>query len=131
MTGAMADVRIGLMGGLGNKKAPQLREAVSILEQLYQSDNICYKFLALKLWSDYHKTKKVYDRRIKSSEDKEYLDTYFDRIEDLTLPFRYSIENEITTWQCDNPKHPMHLFSREYYKYPCGLLWASNLKNDE
>jgi len=49
----------------------------------------------------------------------------------LTLPFRFSIENDIMTWQSDHPKFPLRYFDEEYYRYPCGLLWANNLNNSE
>ena len=131
MSHEMADVQIGLAEGLDNKKTPLLGASQALLEKLYQSDNICHRFLAARLWSEHHKTKTVYAKRLKSTEDKAYIVGFIDRIEDLTLPFRYAIENDIMEWQCDHPKYPMHYFDNEYYKHPCGLLWAGNLANDE
>ena len=130
MAGEMADVRIGLIEGL-EKATPLFEAAQAFLEKLYQSDNVCHRFLSVRLWQEYHKTKAVYGKRHQSAEDKEYIGTFVDRIEDLTLPFRYSIENDIMTWQCDHPKFPLRYFDEEYYRYPCGLIWAGNLSNDE
>lgn len=127
----MADVRVGLAEGLDKKKTHLFGGSQALLEKLYQSDNICHRFLSVRLWSEYHKTKAVYSKRLKSAEDKQYIDSFVDRIEDLTLPFRYSIENDVMEWQCDHPKYPMHYFDNEYYHHPCGLLWAGNLFNDE
>ena len=130
MAGEMADVYIGLADGLG--KATSLFEAANaFLEKLYQSDNMCHRFLSVRLWQEYHATKAVYGKRHQSVEDREFVNRLVDRIEDLTLPFRFSIENDIMTWQCDHPKFPLRYFDEEYYHHPCGLLWAGNLANDE
>jgi len=32
-------------------------------------------------------------------------------------------------WQCNHPKYPLRYFDEEYYRHPCGLLWARNLDN--
>lgn len=131
MSSEMADVRIGLAGGLDNKKTPLFGASKAFLESLYQSDNICHRFLVTWLWQEYHKTKAFNDKRKKSAEDQAYIDTFVDRVEDLTLPFRFSIENNIMEWQCNHPKFPLRYFDEEYYHHPCGLLWASNLDNSE
>lgn len=130
MTDEMAEVRIGLIEGL-EKATPLFEAAQAFLEKLYLSDNVCHRFLSVRLWQEYHATKAVYGKRHQSAEDKEYIGTFIDRIEDLTLPFRFSIESNIMTWQCDHPRFPMRYFDEEYYRHPCGLLWAGNLTNDE
>ena len=116
MSGEMADVRIGLGDGIENKKSPLFGATQSFLEGLYQSDNLCHRFLSLRLWSEYHKMNAIDAKRKKSSEDEIYGSGFIDRVEDLTLPYRYSIEKEIMEWQCDSPKFPMRYFDREYYK---------------
>jgi len=131
MAGEMANLQIGLSEGLENEKAPLFEASKEFLQSIYQSDNVCHRFLSIRLWQEYHATKAVYGKRHQSNENKEYINTLIDRIEDLTLPFRFSIENDIMTWQCDHPKFPMRYFNEEYYRYPCGLLWAGNLANDE
>ncbi len=130
LAGEMANLQIGLADGLG--KATSLFEAAQVfLEMLYQSDSVCHRFLSVRLWQEYHKTKAVHDKRNQNVEDKEYISTFIDRIEDLTLPFCFSVESDIMTWQCDHPKFPLRYFDEEYYRHPCGLLWAGNLTNDE
>lgn len=131
MSGKMADVQIGLAGGLDKKTTPHFEASKDFLEKLYQSDNLCHRFLSVRLWGEYHGMKAVWAKRIKSAEDKAYIDGWIDRVEDLTLPFRYSVEKEIMEWQSDHPKYPLHYFDSEYSKHPCGLLWAGNLANDE
>jgi len=130
MAGEMANLQIGLADGLG-KATPLFEAAQVLLEKLYQSDSVCHRFLSIRLWQEYHATKEIYSKHPKSAEDREYISTFIDRIEDLTLPFRFSIENDIMIWQCDHPKFPLRYFDEEYYRYPCGLLWAGNLANDE
>ena len=132
MAGEMANVRTGLSEGLENEKTPLFEASKGFLKSIYQSDNVCHRFLSIRLWQEYYKARAVADKRITSNkEDREYIDTFIDRIEDLTLPFRFSIESDIMTWQCDHPKFPLRYFDEEYYRYPCGLLWAGNLANDE
>jgi hypothetical protein len=131
MAKEMANVRIGLLEGLENEKTPLFEASKDFLQSIHQSENVCHRFISVRLWQGYHKAKAVANKRIKSKEDREYIDTFIDRIEDLTLPFRFSIENDIMTWQCDHPKYPLRYFDEEYYRYPCGLLWAGNLANDE
>ena len=111
MASEMADVRIGLIEGL-EKATPLFEATQAFLKKLYLSDNICHRFLSVRLWQEYHKTKAVYSKRQQSAEDKAYIGTFIDRIEDLTLPFRFSIENDIMTWQCDHPKYPLRYFRR-------------------
>lgn len=131
MSSEMANVRVGLGDGIGNKKSPLFGATQSFLKELYQSDNLCHRFFSLRLWSEYHKMNAIDSKKKKSAEDEKYEDGYIDRVEDLTLPYRYPIEKDIMEWQCDSPKYPMRYFDREYYKHPCGLLWSGNLANDE
>ena len=131
MAKEMANVRIGLSEGLENEKTPLFEASKDFLQSIHQSDNVCHSFLSVRLWQEYHATKTIYSKRHKSTEDRDYIGAFIDRIEDLTLPFRYSIENDIMTWQCDHPKFPLRYFDEEYYRYPCGLIWTGNLANDE
>jgi len=131
MSREMADVRIGLAEGLDKKETPLFGASKEFLESLYQSENLCRRFLAVRLWQEYRKAKTVYGKRLKNAEDKDYIDSFIDRIEDLTLPYRFSIERDIMEWQCDHPKYPLRYFDEEYYRHPCGLIWASNLDNSE
>jgi len=80
MSTEMADVRVGLAEGLEKEKTPLSGTSKSFLEKLYHSDNMCHRFLAVRLWQEYHKTKTVYDKRLKNTEDKEYISTFIDRV---------------------------------------------------
>jgi len=131
MSDEMANVRIGLGDGIDSKKSLLFGATQSFLENMYQSDNLCHRFLSIRLWSEYHKMSGVYSKRKKSTEDKKYEDGFIDRVEDLTLPYRYPMETDIMEQQCDSPKYPMRYFDREYFRHPCGLIWAGNLANDE
>ncbi len=131
MAWIMADIRIGLGDGVGNKKSPLLEVTKLLLENFYQSDNLCHRFLSLRLWSEFHRANDIDSKTKKNSDDEEHIHEFIGRIEDLTLPYRYNIERDIMDWQCDSPKYPMRYFDEEYYRHPCGLLWAGNLANDE
>lgn len=131
LAGQMVQLRIGLMSGIGKEKPAGFYAAQKYLEELYRSDNFAHKFLAARLWEEYQKTAAAYAKRFKSTEDKKLLDGFMDRIENLTLPFRFSIKNDIMEWQCDHPQFPMHFFDREYYEFPGGVLWAGDTETSE
>lgn len=131
LTSQMAHLRIDLMSGIGKEKPDSFYAAKKYLEELFQSDNFAHKFLAVRLWEDYQKTALAYAKRFKSAEDKELLDNFMDRIESLTLPFRFSIKNDIMEWQCDHPKYPMQYFDDVYYELPGGIMWAGDAETSE
>ena len=107
MAGKMADLRVALCDALAKKKAPIPGAAADFLLSLYKSDNLALKFLSVRIWNDFHQRKS----------------NFIDRIEDLTLPFRYNVENEITVWQSEHPRSPLLHFDYEFYKHPPGLLF--------
>jgi len=106
MAGKMADLRVALCDAAAKKKAPIPDAAADFLLSLYESDNLALKFLSVRVWNDFLSRKS----------------NLIDRIEDLTLPFRYNVESEITVWQSENPRSPLLHFDYEFYKHPLGLL---------
>ena len=86
---------------------------ISLLEDLYRSDNLIYKYIALKLWQEY-----------------EMQELSLDKTEDLTLPFRYNLMNEILEWQKTNPYNPLIDMPYEYFKYPIQYLTVPKLENN-
>lgn len=131
LTEDMALLRINLLNGINPKKRKSLQDAQNYLASLYQSDNFAYKFLAIRLWEEYKKTASIYVKHKVHKEDNTLMDDFRDKIENLTLPFRYSIKRDILTWQCNHPRYPLHYFDNEYYKFPGGLLWAGDTKTSE
>ena len=106
-----ADVKVNFCETSKEKYAENLR----IVEGLYEADNPILKFIALSLWNEYENVLKS---------DKEKAEEYpvLERMEDLTLPFRYSLIDNILFWQKHKPFNPLMDMPTEYYKYPALTL---------
>ena len=93
---------------------------IKALETLYSNDNCVYKYIALKIWE-------FYRARLKSGLDFESPRTTWDRIEDLTYPFRTSITNSLFETQkySYNYKVPYSPFGGIFddYRYPVQMLY--------
>ena len=85
------------------------------VEDLYESENPVLKFIALSLWDEY-------ERIVKAGKEKDEEYPVLERMEDLTLPFRYSLINNILFWQKHKPFNPLMDMPTEYYKYPALTL---------
>lgn len=91
---------------------------ISLLEKLYESDNLLYKYIALKMWQEYN--------NISNGKQEPSLD----RTEDLTLPFRYNLMSDILEWQRTNPYNPLIDMPYEYFKYPIQHLTVPKLEHN-
>ena len=106
-----ADIKVNFCETSKEKYAENLR----VVEGLYEAENPVLKFIALSLWNEYSKILKA---------DKEKDEDYpvLERMEDLTLPFRYSLINNILFWQKHKPFNPLMDMPTEYYRYPALTL---------
>ncbi len=86
-------------------------ENLRVVEGLYEADNPVLKFIALSLWDEY-------SRILKAGKEKDEAYPALERLEDLTLPFRYNLMNNVLTWQKHKPFNPLMDVPTEYYKYP-------------
>ena len=109
-----ADLRLYLL----DTEKQQRDFNISLLEDLYRSDNLLYKYIALKLWQEYN--------NISNGKQEPSLD----RTEDLTLPFRHNLMAEILKWQRTNPYNPLIDMPYEYFKYPIQYLTVPNLEHN-
>lgn len=81
------------------------------IEHFYNEGSPPMKFLILKIWGEYINALKRYSE--KKANDKMY-----DTIEEMTLPFRYVLMDEILKWQEQDIINPLSDMPYEYYKYP-------------
>ena len=90
-------------------------ENLRVVEGLYETENPVLKFIALSLWDEY-------SRVLKANKEKDEAYPVLERLEDLTLPFRYNLMNNVLTWQKHKSFNPLMDMSTEYYKYPALTL---------
>lgn len=107
---ALADIRANMSNALYHKG----RVSTHSIESLYTEENPLYKYLALTIWKEFEKA-----RDTKS-------DDFMDTIEDLALPFRYSLMKEILKWQKMNTGNPLAEMLYEYFKYPVQTLLVAD-----
>ena len=106
-----ADVKVNFCETSKEKYAENLR----IVEGLYEAENPILKFIALSLWNEY-------GRILKADKEKDEEYPVLERMEDLTLPFRYSLIDNILFWQKHKPFNPLMDMPTEYYRYPALTL---------
>ena len=114
-TGLFADIRVDLCDNLFKNGSPNILQ----IESLYTEKNPLMKFTALKLWQEYM-------RGMERMERKEDNEDFIDGIEEITLPFRYHLMNEILEWQRTNPLNPLCDIPYEYFKYPLQMLLVAD-----
>lgn len=90
-------------------------ENLRVVEGLYETENPVLKFIALSLWDEY-------SRVLKANKEKDEAYPVLERLEDLTLPFRYNLTNNVLTWQKHKSFNPLMDMPTEYYKYPALTL---------
>jgi len=108
----LADVRAILSSSVGKKKSPFFDRSVDILSSLWQSDNLVYRFVAVRVWQEYHR----------ACGDKD-IDIY-GNIEAIILPLMFHLENDILEWQEYEPQNPMGFLSNDYFFHPASVLYA-------
>lgn len=102
-----ADIKANFCETSKEKYAENLR----VIEGLYEAENPVLKFIALSLWDEY-------SRILKAGKEKDEAYPVLERLEDLTLPFRYNLMNNVLTWQKHKPFNPLMDMPTEYYRYP-------------
>ncbi|MDL2218636.1 hypothetical protein LJC27_08280, partial [Christensenellaceae bacterium OttesenSCG-928-M15] len=112
ITGQLADARAILSDSTGRKKSPYFENSREILNNLWQSDNFAYRFVALRIWQEYHK----------ACRDKS-LDIY-GNIEAISLPLMFNLQHDILEWQEEEPQNPMGFLSNDYFFHPASVLYA-------
>ena len=92
------------------------------IEHFYNEGSPPMKFLILKIWGEYINALKRYSE--KKANDKMY-----DIIEEMTLPFRYVLMDEILKWQEQDIINPLSDMPYEYYKYPVQKILVPDSRN--
>lgn len=96
-------------------------ENLRVAEGLYKAENPILKFVALSLWDEY-------GRILRASKEKDEDYPVLERLEDLTLPFRYNLMENILNWQKHKPFNPLMDMPIEYYRYPALNLVVAQTK---
>ncbi len=90
------------------------------IEKFYNESTPPMKFLILKIWSEYIKALNSLSDKKNKDKEKEEEKSYemYNRIEEMTLPFRYNLMDEIIEHQEIDAINPLSDMPYEYYKYP-------------
>ena len=110
----LAYVRAILSDSTGKKKSPYFERAKGTLEWMWQSDNLVYKYVAMRIWQEYNKACKL----------KEY--DLYGAIEAIILPLMFNLQNDIQKWQKKTVYN-----EKTYFQTckQCGKLFRANTAN--
>ena len=109
----LADVRAALADSTGKRKSPYFENSKEILEDLWNSDNLIYRFIAVRIWQEYEK----------ACEIKNY--DLYGGIEKISLPLMFSLTNDIKTWQENDPQNPLYQLDSVYFSAPALVLYSA------
>ena len=93
------------------------RDCANIIENLYAEENPLMKFTAINLWQEYMREMEC---------PKKDANGFVDRIEEITLPFRYNLMDAVLKWQRISPLNPLCDMPHEYFKYPLQTLFIAD-----
>lgn len=108
----LADVRAALSSSTGKKKSPYFEKSREILYELWRSDNLVYRYVAVRIWQEYHRACKDDERDL------------YGNIETISLPLMFNLQNDILDWQQQEPQNPMGCLSNDYFLHPASVLYA-------
>ncbi|MDR3019362.1 MAG: hypothetical protein LBU66_00485 [Treponema sp.] len=108
----LADVRAILSSNTGKKKSPYFEKSREILNNLWQSENLVSRYVALRIWQEYNKACKIKDYDLYSA------------IETISLPLMVHLKADILEWQEQEPQNPMGFLSNDYFLHPASVLYA-------
>lgn len=142
----MGEIRVGLLNEVRYPDPEKLARVEAILSKLYLSDNFAHQFLALRIWEEYQRVA-AYAALRKRKEGKmklkfrkaeavagrqdQLLEPFAKTLEDLTLPFCFSIQRDLMRLQKEHARYAMYYLPQEYYALPGGLLWAGDAETSE
>jgi hypothetical protein len=108
----LADVRAALSSSTGKKRSPYFEKSREILFGLWRSDNLVYRYVAVRILQEYYKACgiKGYD--------------LYSVIETISLPLMFHLQNDILEWQEAQPQKPMGFLMDDYFFHPASVLYA-------
>lgn len=109
----LADVRAILADSTGKRKSPYFENSKEILEDLWNSDNLIYRFIAIRIWQEYKKACNI----------KNY--DLYGEIEKISLPLMFNLTNDITMWQENDPQNPLYQLDSVYFSDPALVLYSA------
>ena len=114
----LADVRVALADSTEKRKSPYLENSKEILDDLWNSDNLIYRFIAIRIWQEYEKACNI----------KNY--DLYGEIEKISLPLMFSLANDIKTWQENDPQNPLYQLDSVYFLAPALVLYSAKGINE-
>ena len=109
----LADVRAILADSIGKRKSPYFENSKEILEDLWNSDNLIYRFIAIRIWQEYEKACNI----------KNY--DLYSEVEKISLPLMLNLTNDIKTWQENDPQNPLYQLDSVYFSDPALVLYSA------
>ena len=98
-----------------NTRPDLLIGGAQFVEEVYQSDNLLWRFLALRLWQEY---RAVWDQ-------PDSIDIH-DRMDEITYPMRISHKSQIETWDKVYIYSNLYNFlSMDYFRYPAYVMYQN------
>ena len=92
-----------------------LEKAVQVAEELYDSGNLVWRFVALRLWQEY--------RAIKDQPETREIN---DRLDQITYPVRFSHEQQIKRWHMVYTYSDLYRFlGGEYFDFPAWVMYQA------
>lgn len=101
-------------------------------DYLSKSENPLYLYTGLKLYEIYREHKKKKELKFPLMDflrNKADDDSIMDQIEDITLPFRFSVKNTLDKlfyFEDFIPNNPLHLLESDFFKYQSQNLYINN-----
>jgi len=114
----LADVRVALSDSIGKRKTPYFENSKKILEGLWNSDNLIYRFIAVRIWQEYKMACKT----------KNY--DLYSEIEKTSLPLMFSLAEDIKTWQENDPQNPLYQLDSVYFSNPALAIYSAKGVNE-
>lgn len=111
----VVDAATGFRPGCINTRPDLLYKAVQVVEELYASDNLVWRFVALRLWQEYRAVRELPD----SAEINERLDK-------ITYPVRIGHRSDIERWNMVYTYSNLYPFlNYDYFRFPAYIMYRS------
>lgn len=111
----IVDVTTGFWPGAAERRPDLFEKGVRVVEELYASDNLVWRFVALRLWQEYQAVKGLPDTA-----------EIYDRMEAIILPVRYSYRDEIKSWDNIYDADLRRFLDNTYFDYPAYVMYQGS-----
>ena len=109
------DAATGFRPDTVHYRSDLLERAAQVVEELYASSNLVWRFVALRLWQEYQTVKDLPETR-----------EINDRLDQITYPVRISHEQQIKSWHMVYTYSDLYRFlGGEYFDYPARVMYQA------